>query len=152
MNGKRIKATAAFFFTALASFMMLTGSVLPHHHHGKAVCMDISHCLDHGAAVPGSDYHEQDGCTHTDTEVHCILSVTYYLQQQGDEQIEFAAAHQAGNDIQPSFAYFILPYTYAAPMPSHTGNGYFFAAIYVRSHQDFIAQVSGLRAPPFFIA
>lgn len=152
MNGKRIKATAAFFFTALASVMMLTGSVLPHHHHGKSVCMDITHCLDHGAIMPGNDYHEQNGDNHTDTEVHCILNVTYYLQQQDKQQIEFAVADQAGNDIQSGFAYFILPYAYAAPMPSHVGNGPRFAAIYVRSHQDFIAQASGLRAPPFFIA
>lgn len=152
MNGKRIKATAAFFFTALASFMMLAGSALPHHHHEGSVCVDISHCQDHGAALPGYDIHEHAGNTHTDTEAHCVLNVTYYHQQQDEQQIEFSAAGQPGGDIQSGFTYFILPYAYAAPMPSHTGNGHFFAAIYVRSHQDFIARASGLRAPPFFIA
>ncbi|MBW6496871.1 MAG: hypothetical protein K0B09_00650 [Bacteroidales bacterium] len=38
-----LKRLTAIFFAALASIMLLAHSVVPHHHHGDAVCFELNH-------------------------------------------------------------------------------------------------------------
>ena len=119
MDGKRLRASIALFFTALATSMMLLGSVVPHHHHGAALCFDLSHCREHGAAIPGSHAHPQGhrdcpGASHTDTQAHCTLNLNYYYASQHEEQKHIFCAEDPERDRQPDTFFFFLP---VAPLP-----------------------------------
>lgn len=119
MNGKRLKASIALFFTALATSMMLLGSVVPHHHHGAALCFDLSHCREHGAAVPGADTHslghrDCPGASHTDTQAHCTLNLNYYYAGgQEDPKYVFCVAEPAEDEPTGSLFFFF----FGAPLP-----------------------------------
>jgi hypothetical protein len=38
------KRFTAILFASLASLMLLAHGVIPHHHHGDAVCFEVMHC------------------------------------------------------------------------------------------------------------
>ena len=156
MIGKSLKATVAFAFTALASLMMLTGSILPHHHHGGAFCIDLSHCRDHGSEIPGRDCHEHDANTHTDSEICCTLNVNYYLHEEDENPTENALLSDGNTHTTayPDFSLYILPDTrLTLALRWSDGAGCSFAAIdRIQPYDDFHCGACGRRGPPVFIA
>lgn len=42
-----LKKYVAIFFLSVASILMLTFTILPHHHHQEFICFTTSHCEDH---------------------------------------------------------------------------------------------------------
>lgn len=68
MNSKLHKLSAVIN-VAFAIVLMLTATLLPHHHHGDAACMAIERCADDGAVNDPHTGHAGDnacqggGCT-----------------------------------------------------------------------------------------
>lgn len=60
---------SAVINVAFAIALMLTATLLPHHHHGDAACMAIERCADDGAVNDSHTGHAGDnacqggGCT-----------------------------------------------------------------------------------------
>ena len=154
MDGKRLKANIAFLFGLLATGMMLLGSVVPHHHHGAALCVDISHCREHGAAVPAGDCHHDGGeacprtAHHDDIPAHCTLNINYYCCSLSPKQALYADRVGDDNDTSSVFSVFlpaVSPYMPALPCRGKTGT---FSSEPPAHLSACHAGPSALRAPP----
>lgn len=53
-----LKKYLAIFFLSLASMIMLTFTILPHHHHQAYICFTTSHCEDHDARHENHSHDE----------------------------------------------------------------------------------------------
>lgn len=149
MTGRGLKTHIAFFFTALAALMMLTGSVLPHYHHGGCVCIDLSHSHSRGILAVGVVCHQHGGATHTDAETQCVLNVNYYCPKKENPMSVVLAHTLCDRDVDPGIF-----------LPEETGFEGLSAAetavtppvFHGMSPLDFFGRASAWRAPPFLLA
>lgn len=54
-----LKKYLAIFFLSLASMIMLTFTILPHHHHQAYICFTTTHCEDHDHARHENHSHDE---------------------------------------------------------------------------------------------
>lgn len=148
------KDLLSLVFTSIATVLMLAGTVLPHHHHGHAVCFDISHCSldDEGEKGCCGDAHR--GPVHTDSEAQCTLNINFYIQADDNDNVrEGHFSMPDGTSSLPDLTCFIAAEGPRVPENTATTlHGAHFAAISHLSGRDYVVSSGGLRAPPFFLA
>lgn len=128
----------------VVSIVMLTASVLPHHHHQEILCLqpdvetcECTHgCTDHSHENQCS--HECDGCG-SDCVTH----------------FQILTPERLSGDVSPDYTFCSLLYTVSnllsIPLPltgSKASHPYFYLE---KLHSIGVPPVAGLRAPPAFV-
>ena len=133
----------------VVSIVMLTASVLPHHHHQEILCLqhDVEACeCSHGCAGH-HEHHEHEGhCSHGNHA--CGTDCVTHFQTVTPEM---------GNmDVSPDYSFCSLLYTVSdilsIPLPipeSRAKQSYFYLE---KLHSTCLWHVMGLRAPPVVLA
>lgn len=142
------KHLPAILFAALANVLLLAHGVIPHHHHGDAVCFEVGHCFDCEVAHSGdcdgghdSDQpaEQQGGC--------CLLDQMVMFHPDGlKDDLEDAGQptemkYPAGflTPIIPE-SFFALHFSLQLPFREHPPDFSILAG--------GATQTPGLRAPP----
>ena len=137
----------ALLLVSIASLLMFLPTVLPHHHHGEAICF-CSHPEKH-------DTGEHHCDTHTDTEAVCTLNINYFIPNNDDDKVSCVIDldnehHHHGHDntyidscLECDMYFLALNLRYHAEKNIYKTEKYSFL---------FINKLSGRAPPCFFIA
>ena len=134
----------------VVSMVMLTASVLPHHHHQEILCLqyDAAECTcSHGCSEPHEHHahHHEGHCSHDKhaCESHCI---THFQTVTPDE---------TSVDVSPDYSFYSLVYMMSdilsIPLPlseTKANLSYFYLE---KLHSICLGHVMGLRAPPALV-
>jgi hypothetical protein len=144
------KRTVGIGFMLLVNLFLLALTIVPHHHHGEAVCFVSAHCRHCVGDVVECPLHgEEHDTPHSHDADGCSLS-EWLLPNINEEQ-----KHQAhGDDLVYTVHDFPQTIIYLAPdcpFNGHEGpllleRPAFFSEPYL---QVFVSRTFGLRAPPF---
>jgi len=143
-----LKRLTAILFAALASIMLLAHGIIPHHHHGAAVCFEVMHC--HGCEKSGHEAcpkdHGMDQPVSTDGKC-CVLDLLVMFHPENSRHDLETASLPAEKDFpvflqhgllsqNPSrlFSLHNLPFRQHPPENSY--------------HPILTGHSPGLRAPP----
>ena len=128
--------------------VMLTASVLPHHHHREILCLqhDTTTCECHSDCAKHHDHHQHEGhCSH-DKHTCGTDCVTHFQTLTPDE---------ASVDVSPDYSFCSLLYTLddilSIPLPLSESKANFSYFYLEKLHSMCIGHVMGLRAPPFVL-
>ncbi|MBO5250791.1 MAG: hypothetical protein J6B31_02175 [Bacteroidaceae bacterium] len=129
----------------VVSMVMLTASVLPHHHHQEILCLqhDVEACECTSDCPKHHEHHQHEGhCSHSQ---HTCGSdcVTHFQIVAPDRSVE---------DVSPDFSFCSLLYTAADVLAVSLSlsdskakhSSYFLEKL----HATCLPHVMGLRAPP----
>ena len=133
----------------VVSMVMLTASVLPHHHHREILCLqhDAEACRCSDGCHEHHEHHQHEGhCSH---DKHACGSdcITHFQTLTPDK---------ASVDVSPEYSFCSLLYTLSDflsisfPVLEKKANLSFFYL--EKLHSTCIGHVIGLRAPPFVLA
>ena len=132
----------------IVSMVMLTASVLPHHHHQEILCLqhDVEACECSHGCVEHHEHHQHKGhCSHGK---HACGSdcVTHFQTLTSDKVLV---------DVSPDYSFCSLLYTVSdilsipLPLSEKKANlSYFYLE---KLHSTCLWHVMGLRAPPAFV-
>ncbi|MDD4819435.1 MAG: hypothetical protein PHD21_01160 [Flavobacteriales bacterium] len=141
----RIKALnkIALLLVSIASLLMFLPTVLPHHHHGDAICF-CSHPEKH-------DTHEHHCATHTDTEASCTLNINYFTPKGNDTKIVIVStqekdSHHLEHHTEP-FSCAQCSTVFSALHLFHKKNVSFFIG---KKYSFLYSEKSSGRAPQYF--
>lgn len=135
----RAKRTIAWMLM-IVSIIMLTASVLPHHHHREILCLqhDVEACECHCESECHHD-HSMSGERHT-CDAGCITK--FHLMMQENLQ----------NDVSPDYSFCSLLYTVAdllsIPLPLVETKVKHSSYYLEKLHPTWFPHIRGLRAPP----
>ena len=133
----------------VVSIVMLTASVLPHHHHQEILCLQhdveacecASHCTERH-----HEHHSHAGhCSHSH---HACGSdcITHFQTVTPDK---------ASVDVSPDYSFCALLYTLAdilsLPLPLKDTKATLSCFYLEKLHSTGVLPVMGLRAPPAFV-
>ena len=134
----------------IVSMVMLTASVLPHHHHQEILCLqhdvEACECASHCEGKHHDHYHHEGHCSHGK---HACGSdcVTHFQTITPDD---------ASVEVSPEYSFCSLLYTVSdilsipLPLSEKKANlSYFYLE---KLHSTGVLPVMGLRAPPFVLA
>ena len=133
----------------VVSIVMLTASVLPHHHHREILCLqhDVEAC-ECASHCEGNhhEHHQHTGhCSHSHHA--CGSDCITHFQTLTPEK--------ASVDVSPDYSFCALLYTLAdllsIPLPlndTRANLSYFYLE---KLHSTCLWHVQGLRAPPSFV-
>ena len=136
----------------VVSMVMLTASVLPHHHHQEILCLQhdaeackCSHSCSEHHHHP--EHHQHEGhCSH-DKHACDSLCITHFQTVTPDRTTV---------DVSPHYSFYTLLYLVAdvlsIPLPiseSRAKQSYFYLE---KLHSTCLWHVAGLRAPPALVA
>lgn len=127
---------------------MLVMSVLPHHHHAKAICFIITECCN----ACESEHEDQTAKhSHSESDTSCDLKQLFVMSGR-DDSIELQHLHP-GADLPVTDLYIALfaLINHTMPIPDHRE--------LLITHPPFvetvtalhISRISALRAPPSVI-
>ena len=132
----------------IVSMVMLTASVLPHHHHQEILCLqhDVEACECSHDCTDANGHHQHEGhCSHGK---HACGSdcITHFQTLTPDK---------SSVDVSPQYSFCSLLYTVSdilsIPLPiseKKANPSYFYLE---KLHSTCIGHVMGLRAPPAFV-
>lgn len=133
----------------VVSIVMLTASVLPHHHHQEILCLqpDVETC----ECASGCDSHQHE---HHQHEGHC----SHGCDGCGSDCVthfQTVTPERMSNDVAPEYTFCSLLYTVSdllsIPLPlseSKASHSYFYLE---KLHAIGGLPMAGLRAPPAFV-
>ena len=133
----------------VVSIVMLTASVLPHHHHREILCLqhdvEACECTSH-CEGNHHEHHQHTGhCSHSHHA--CGSDCITHFQTLTPEK--------ASVDVSPDYSFCALLYTLAdllsIPLPlndTRANLSYFYLE---KLHSTCLWHVMGLRAPPSFV-
>ena len=134
----------------VVSIVMLTASVLPHHHHREILCLQhdvaacecTSHCTGHH-----HEHHQHAG--------HCSHGTHHACGSDCVTHFQTLTPEKASVDVSPDYSFCALLYTLAdllsIPLPlkdTRANLSYFYLE---KLHSTCLWHVMGLRAPPSFV-
>ena len=134
----------------IVSIVMLTASVLPHHHHREILCLqhdvEACECTSH-CEGNHHEHHQHDGhCSHGTHHACGSDCVTHFQTLTPDK---------ASVDVSPDYSFCALLYTLAdllsIPLPlkdTRANLSYFYLE---KLHSTCLWHIQGLRAPPAFV-
>ena len=133
----------------VVSIVMLTASVLPHHHHREILCLqhDVEAC-ECATHTTGHEHHRHQHEGHGTHSHHACGSdcVTHFQTVTPD---------RASVDVSPEYSFCALLYTLAdilsIPLPlndTKANLSYFYLE---KLHTTCLPHVKGLRAPPVLV-
>ena len=134
----------------VVSIVMLTASVLPHHHHREILCLqhDVAacECTSHYTGHHHEHHQHAGHCSHG-THHACGSDCVTHFQTLTPEK--------ASVDVSPDYSFCALLYTLAdllsIPLPlkdTRANLSYFYLE---KLHSTCLWHVQGLRAPPSFV-
>ena len=134
----------------IVSMVMLTASVLPHHHHQEILCLqhdvEACECASHCEGKHHDHHHHEGHCSHGK---HACGSdcITHFQTLTPDK---------ASVDVSPDYSFCSLLYTVSdilsIPLPlseKRANLSYFYLE---KLHSTGVLPVMGLRAPPVLVA
>ena len=134
----------------IVSIVMLTASVLPHHHHREILCLQhdveacecTTHCTGHH-----HEHHQHEG--------HCSHGTHHTCGSDCVTHFQTVTPDKASVDVSPDYSFCALLYTLAdllsIPLPlndTRANLSYFYLE---KLHSTCLWHVQGLRAPPAFV-
>ena len=133
----------------VVSIVMLTASVLPHHHHREILCLqhDVTacECTSHCGGHQNGHHQHTGNCSHSHHS--CGSDCVTHFQTVTPEK--------SSVDVSPDYSFCALLYTLAdilsIPLPlndTKANLSYFFLE---KLHSIGILPIKGLRAPPAFV-
>ena len=133
----------------VVSIVMLTASVLPHHHHQEILCLqydaEVCECIPDCTDYQHVHKQHQGHCTHG-SHTCCSGCVTHFQSITPDV---------TSIDVSPDYSFCALLYTLAdilsIPLPlndTKANLSYFYIE---KLHPTCLWHVMGLRAPPSFV-
>ena len=133
----------------VVSIVMLTASVLPHHHHQEILCLqhDVEACECASGCEGHHKHHHHEGhCSH-DKHTCGSVCVTHFQTVTPDD---------SSADISPNYSFCSLLYVVSdilsIPLPlneTRANISYFYLE---KLHSICLGHVMGLRAPPVVLA
>ena len=133
----------------IVSMVMLTASVLPHHHHQEILCLqhDVEACECSHGCVEHHEHHQHEGhCSHG--KHACGSDCVTHFQILTPDKISV--------DVSPDYSFCSLLYTVSdilsipLPLSEKKANlSYFYLE---KLHSTCLWHVMGLRAPPVVLA
>jgi hypothetical protein len=154
---KRILSIAV---VTVAIIAVITSVIVPHHHHGDAVCIATHHC-DHDC---GDDGHSCDGNSSDCSRHHhaadncpfdnngCIAKATYVVSDRIEVKCNVRSldVHNNNNDyFVPVFTLFANPYDTEAKFAHLSKLRYKEKPIFRETGN--VNRINGLRAPPYSV-
>jgi len=141
-----IKRTTAFVFLVLASILVLTHAVVPHHHHGNQICFVNNHCINDNL----KNEHGTNGKNHTHdgdgSSPDCILKEPALLSSYQWKTDLRSFNQTSGSSDMDGFLFTI---------PDNTTEPHFtFQASFISErssdclYTSLVSNSLGLRAPP----
>jgi hypothetical protein len=151
MRKLALKGKFSILTVAIAAFLLLAFTAVPHHHHGAMMCMttehhDEAHNHDEGHACAA---HHGDGEEHTDANNHCVAEVEYLVsaQQEINGKHFSCTLHHPPFPLLPALFVWINFSDDFVAAPFGSKHKYRSAVFLIKSADA--GQIHGLRAPPF---
>ena len=132
----------------VVSMVMLTASVLPHHHHQELLCLqhDVESCeCAHGC----KEYHE-----HHQHEGHCSHG-KHACGSDCVTHFQLLTPNETTVNVSPDYSFYALLYTVAdllsIPLPLNDIRANLSYLYLEKLHSTCLWHVMGLRAPPSLV-
>lgn len=142
------KQVFALVFAAFAYFMLLSHGVIPHHHHGSMVCIEIFH------SNQDSHSHDNDLCItphhsepNEESSEQCLLNHMVMMYPSGTRQTIEEAGQPIKNKI-PFVLRLALLSNYCKPQLVKINLPFRQHPTYPTYFNDYVRSSLGLRAPP----
>ena len=135
----------------VVSIVMLTASVLPHHHHYEILCLqhDVEACECADGCATHHEHHK-----HTHHEGHCSHG-NHACTSQCITHFQTVTPDKDGVDLSPDYSFCSLFYAltdvFSIPLPlaeSRASLSYFYIE---KLHSIGLWHSAGLRAPPALV-
>ncbi|WP_455671570.1 DUF6769 family protein [Phocaeicola sp.] len=126
----------------LVSIIMLTASVLPHHHHQEILCLqhDVTAC---GCECSDHHHNETPGEKHT-CNAGCVT------------KFKSVTPDKSQDSVSPDYSFCSLMYTLTdiliLPLRPSESKTKLYTYYLERLHSTCFPHVIGLRAPPYVLA
>lgn len=133
-----MKRSLSIVFLAVATVCMVLTTVMPHHHHGNTVCIDIEHCAEDFA------HHH---CNHPAANDPCAVNAEFFISEAGGDLK--CKLHHASDDCCGGHQSLpvILP-SVLASCPDTPPERIEYGEYTVRPYSAHLSRIPGLRAPP----
>ena len=150
MRKLALKGKFSILTVAIAAFLLVAFTAVPHHHHGAMMCMATehheeahSHDADHTCATPHCAGEEN-----TNTDSHCVAELEYLAsaQQEINGKPFSCTLHHPPFPLLPALFVWVNLSDDVATAPGRK-HKYRPAVLLIKSADA--GQTHGLRAPPF---
>ncbi|MDR2038144.1 MAG: hypothetical protein LBQ60_09490 [Bacteroidales bacterium] len=142
-----LKNSTNILLTLLVNAVLLTFTVVPHHHHGEIICFSLSHIERHDNCDATCHHDAEETEDDTSAGTDCCRISDWVLTHVEDHKHDIRCGCCTGNDNDyPQLT--VLFDLYEEPLFIQKGLPFRQTPFKETYLQEFVSCVLGLRAPP----